>query len=327
MNNFQQFAPPDIKMPESVQQATENVGSAIGGLKSSVSDTLNDFSSQASAGAGASTQFLQSNTIIAKFVFLILVVIGFLFLMNLGVILLAYFLNPSNNPFIIKGMIPGNISNTFVQDPSIGDKTKIIKLSNNERTGLEFTWSVWLQINKLGTTGNYQFVFNKGDLDFNTNGISKVNNGPGLYLTTGSTGNTAKIRVVMDTTDTKQSNNTLDVDNIPLYNKWVNIIIRVENTMLDIYVNGTISGRLNLPAVPKQNFNDINVGQNQGFNGNLSDLRYFNHALSIIEINNIVYWGPNTSPSTNGPNSKASGNYSYLSSVWYSNQLSQSISQ
>jgi hypothetical protein len=322
MNNFQQFTPPDIQIPESFQQATENVGNTINGLKSGVNDTLNDFSNQATAGAGASTEFLQSNTIIAKFVFLILVVIGFLFLMNLGVILLSYFLSPSNNPFIIKGMIPGNIANTFVQDPSIGDKHTIIKLSNNERTGLEFTWSVWLQINQLGKEQDkYQFVFNKGDLNFGTNGITTVNNGPGLYLTTGSSGNTAKIRVMMDTADVNQKNNSIDVDNIPIRNKWVNIIIRLENTMLDVYVNGTISGRLSLPYVPKQNYNDINVGQNQGFNGNLSDLRYFNHALSIIEINNIVYWGPNTSPSKNGPNVSASGNYGYLSSIWYSNKL------
>jgi hypothetical protein len=332
MNNFQQFTPPDIKMPESVQQATENLGNGINNLKTGVTDTLNDFQNQATAGAGASSDFLQSNSIIAKFVFLILVVIAFLFLMNLGVIILGYFFNPSNNPFIIKGMIPGNVANTFIQDPSVGDKSKIIKLSNNERTGMEFTWSVWLQINDIGSgTPKYQFVFNKGDLKPGSDGITTINNGPGLYLSKGSGNgnNAAAITVIMDTATLNQSSNSnpnsisnsLYIDNIPIHNKWVNICIRLENTMLDIYVNGTISGRLVLPSVPKQNYNDINIGQHQGFNGNLSDLRYFNHALSIVEINNIVYWGPNTSPSTNGPNTTASGNYSYLSSLWYSSKF------
>jgi hypothetical protein len=90
--NFQPNAPQNIKMPESVQQVTENIGNSINGLKESVSSNFNEFSTQASAGVGASSQFLQSNTIVAKFAFLILVIIGFLFLLNLGIVLVQYFL-------------------------------------------------------------------------------------------------------------------------------------------------------------------------------------------------------------------------------------------
>jgi hypothetical protein len=318
--NIPNMAPPDIKMPESVQQATENLGNSINDMKSSVNSGLSDFSNQASAGVGASASFLQSNTIVAKFAFIILVIVGFLFLMNLGVIILGYFLNPSDNPFIIKGLISGQTGNTFSQDPNVADKSKIIKLSNNERTGMEFTWSVWLFINDLGATSKHQFIFNKGDLNFDpTTNITTVNNGPGLYIVPNTNGN-CTIKVIMNTASANDSKSSINVDSIPV-RKWVNIIIRLENTMLDIYVNGTISGRLNLPLVPKQNYNDINVCQGGGFNGNLSDLRYFNHALSIIEINNIVYWGPNTSPSANSVNAVKSGGYNYLSSIWYSNKI------
>lgn len=318
--NIPNMAPPDIKMPESVQQATENLGNSINEIKSSVNNSLSDFSDQASAGVGASSQFLQSNTIVAKFAFIILVIIGFLFLMNLGVMLLGYFLNPSDSPFIIRGLINGQTGKTFIQDPKVGDRRKIIKLSNNERTGLEFTWSVWLFINDLGTnTNKYQFVFNKGDLNFGSNNITTINNGPGLYIAPNS-GSTAKLRVIMNTADNKDDKNILDIDAIPI-RKWVNVIIRLENTMLDVYINGTISGRLNLPLVPKQNYNDINVCQGGGFVGNLSDLRYFNHALSIIEINNIVYWGPNTSASVDGVDAGTTGGFNYLSSLWYSAKL------
>ena len=319
--NFQNVAPPDIKMPESVQQATESLGNSITDMKTSVNNSLADFSNQASAGAGASASFLQSNTIVAKFAFIILVIVGFLFLMNLGVILLGYFLNPSDSPFIIKGLISGQTGNTFTQDPNVGDKSKIIKLSNNERTGMEFTWYVWLFISDLDSGSKHQFIFNKGDLKFDPNtNITTVNNGPGLYIVPNTKG-IATIKVIMDTgKPSTDKTNSINIDSIPV-RKWVNIIIRLENTMLDVYVNGTISGRLNLPLVPKQNYNDINVCQGGGFNGNLSDLRYFNHALSIIEINNIVYWGPNTSPSANSVNATKSGAYNYLSSMWYSNKL------
>jgi len=318
--NFQNMAPPDIKMPESVQQATESLGNSINDMKSSVNSSLDSFSNQATAGVGASASFLQSNTIIAKFAFIILVIIGFLFLMNLGVIILGYFLNPSDSPFIIKGLITGQTGKTFSQDPSVGNKSKIVKLSNNERTGMEFTWSVWLFINDLGATSKHQFIFNKGDLNFDSvTNITAVNNGPGLYIVPNTNG-IVTLKVIMNTATSEDSKNNISIDSIPV-RKWVNVIIRLENTMLDVYVNGTISGRLNLPLVPKQNYNDINVCQGGGFNGNLSDLRYFNHALSIIEINNIVYWGPNTNPSADGVDANKSGGYDYLSSIWYSKKL------
>jgi len=318
--NIPNVSAPDIKMPESVQQATESLGNSINDMKSSVNGSLADFSNQATAGVGASAAFLQSNTIVAKFAFIILVIVGFLFLMNLGVIILGYFLNPSDSPFIIKGLISGQTGNTFTQDPTTADKSKIIKLSNNERTGMEFTWSVWLFINDLGNTSKHQFIFNKGDLNFDpATNITSVNNGPGLYIVPRTNGN-CTLKVIMNTASADDSKSSISIDSIPV-RKWVNVIIRLENTMLDIYINGTISGRLNLPLVPKQNYNDINVCQGGGFNGNLSDLRYFNHALSIIEINNIVYWGPNTSPSANSVNAVKSGAYNYLSSVWYSKKL------
>jgi len=314
------MAPPDIKMPESIQQASESFGNSINDMKSSVNNSLDDFSNQATAGVGASSSFLQSNTIIAKFAFIILVIIGFLFLMNLGVIILGYFLNPSDSPFIIRGLITGQTGKTFSQDPSVGNKAKIVKLSNNERTGMEFTWSVWLFINDLGSTSKHQFIFNKGDLNFDSvTNITSVNNGPGLYIVPNTNG-VATLKVIMNTANANDTKSNIEVKDIPV-RKWVNVIIRLENTMLDVYINGTISGRLNLPLVPKQNYNDINVCQGGGFNGNLSDLRYFNHALSIIEINNIVYWGPNTSPSSDSVDATATGSYNYLSSVWYSNKL------
>lgn len=45
--------------------------------------------------------------------------------------------------------------------------------------------------------------------------------------------------------------------------------------------------------VPKQNYNDVNVCQNGGFDGQLSNLQYYTHALSSPEINAQVVSGPN----------------------------------
>jgi hypothetical protein len=317
--NFQPNVQENVKVPESVQKITETVGNSITSLKENVSNNFNDFSNQTTAGVGASAQFLQSNTIVAKFAFLILVIVGFLFLLNIGIFLVQYFLNPSSSPYIVKGMISGQSAKTFSQDPAKGDVKTIIKLSNNELTGIEFTWSVWIYITDLGNdSSKYKFIFNKGDVNFGANNITQVNNAPGLYISP-SNGQTAKLRVIMDTSDASGINNFVDIDKIPI-RKWVNVIIRLQNTMLDVYINGTISGRLNLPLVPKQNYNDVNVCQGGGFSGNLSDLRYFDRALSIIDINNIYYWGPNlTSGET--PTSATANGSNYLSSLWYAAKI------
>jgi len=216
-------------------------------------------------------------------------------------------------------MISGQSAKTFSQDPAKGDVKTIIKLSNNQLTGIEFTWSVWIYINDLGNDSTkYKFIFNKGDVNFGANNITQVNNAPGLYISP-SNGETARLHLIMDTSDASGVNNFVDIDKIPI-RKWVNVIIRLENTILDVYINGTISGRLNLPLVPKQNYNDINVCQGGGFSGNLSDLRYFDRALSIIEINNIYYWGPNLT-SGEAPTSATANGSNYLSSLWYASKI------
>jgi hypothetical protein len=325
-----------VQLPNFVKNATESLGNAVsdvgktyGDIKSNVNTSLSGFSQQASAGVGASQQFLTSNTIVAKFAFVILIIILFIFFLGLGVNLIQYFINPANNPYLIKGMISGSDSQIITQDPSRKGAISI-RRSNNQRTGLEFTWSVWLYIadlkngsttattNAQGVTTTstslpttYQHVFSKGDAAFGSNGIATVNNGPGLYIAPG----TNTLHIIMNTTGPNNSSDAIvDISNVPI-KKWVHVAIRMENTMMDVYINGVIAERLVLQYVPKQNYSDVLVCQNGGFNGNLSNLRYYDKALSVIQITNIVYWGPNTSASSSTGTTK--GGFEYLSSTWY----------
>ena len=98
-------------------------------------------------------------------------------------------------------------------------------------------------------------------------------------------------------------------------NKWINVIIRCENTELDVYINGSIARSYKLHGVPKQNYGDVYVAMNGGFSGNISNLWYYNHALGAGEIQSISAKGPNTKLlSANGNTIK---NTSYLSTRWY----------
>lgn len=303
----------NIQMPQFIQDGMKSMTDGISNVKTSVSESVNQFSNE----PGASSGFSFSNTIIAKFAFLILVLIVFMFLFNLGITLIAYFSGPSSNPYVVKGMMDGTYSVMVPQDPGTKSSVTLLR-SNNKNSGIEFTWSVWLYISDLNSsTTKFQHIFNKGDNKYNTStNLAEVNNAPGLYLNPGDNA----LRVIMNTVNAYDTNNMVDISNIPI-RKWFNVAIRLQNNLLDIYVNGTISARKVLENVPKQNYNNVYVCQNGGFAGKLSDLRYFSSALNVFEINQIVTKGPNTSTSSLTDDQKAKGNYTYLSTSWYRSKM------
>uniref|UniRef100_A0A6C0IKV1 LamG-like jellyroll fold domain-containing protein n=1 Tax=viral metagenome TaxID=1070528 RepID=A0A6C0IKV1_9ZZZZ len=300
------------KLPsqESMQQGISNLGNTLQNTSSQLTDTFSEFSKQSATVPEATTGFLQSNTIIAKFAFIILVLIGMLVLLNLGVILISILFGPSDSPYLINGMIDGNNSMVVHQDPKQGGSATILR-SNNEDSGAEFTWSSWLYINDLGNQDEkYQHVFSKGDGQFDAvTNLSSMNNSPGVYLEP----KTNNLRVMMDTVKYGDANTSIVVENMPI-KKWIHLAIRLQNKIIDIYVNGTLSKRMVLSNVPKQNYSDVYIAQNGGFNGKLSSLRYYNSALNVFDINSIVRKGPNLTVKDGNLNTKY---FSYLSNYWY----------
>ena len=110
-------------------------------------------------------------------------------------------------------------------------------------------------------------------------------------------------------------NEEIVVNDIPL-NKWINVMIRVENTTMDVYVNGTIVKRHQLSGVPKQNYGNVYVSMNGGFNGYTSNLHYWDYALGLAHIQYIISSGPNMEmEDTDLKNSKPR----YFSLRWFFN--------
>ena len=301
---------------QNIQATSNNIEQSYNSMRTSLDNNLNSFSQKVNENAEASTGFLSSNTIVAKFAFIILIIIIFVLLLNLGIILLSKINSPSTNPYLINGMISGGTQRSITQDPS--DRNAIpISRSNNEKTGLEFTYSVWIYLEDIGqNAGNtllYRNIFNKGDNTYDeTTGIA-LNNGPGLYLESPDTNSSpeyARLKVLMDTY--ADNSTEIEIDNVPI-KKWVNVIIRAQNTVIDVYINGSIAQRVILDEVPKQNYYNMHVGQNGGFSGQLSNLRYYQKALNIFEIKQILDEGPNLSSDVS-----TTGYYNYLSNLWYS---------
>ena len=302
--------------------AVSSISSSIADAKSSINDSMNQFSSTSAMDAGK--EFLQSNSLIAKFGFIILVLFGFLFLFKIGMMIISSILAPTDSPYLVKGLITGTESVRIQQDSRTS--SAIVNYSENQPTGLEFTYSVWILLNSTNTSANskYAHIFNKGIVDgsnITVSGVNNMSNAPGLYVK-GNTDGTSTFRVYMDTfsqsgsiQNIDEQRTTMDISGVP-YNKWVNVIIRVENRILDVYINGVLTQHKDLGYVPRQNFGDVYVCQNGGFSGKLSDLRYYAKGLNVFEINGIVGWGPNlsTSPSASG---QSDTDASYLSHLWY----------
>jgi|UniRef100_A0A6C0JBK6 hypothetical protein len=235
--------------------------------------------------------FLQSNSIVAKFAFLLLVLFVFIIVLRLGISAIAWAISPTSDPILINGMVDAKHMIKILQDPSKKGAIPVLR-SKNQQDGLVFTWSVWMLIDDLEYKKNeYKHVFHKGNDDINVSkvpiGMNKPNNAPGLYIAP----NTNSLIVIMNTFN--KINEEVTVDDIPL-NKWINVIIRVdEQHQMDIYINGRLVKRHMLSSVPKQNYGDVFVSMNGGFSGYTSSLRYFAEAIGTNKIQSIIDSGPN----------------------------------
>ena len=280
--------------------------------------------------------FMESNNLVAKIAFLLLVIFVFIILLQLCVKLLVFFFDTSSSPYLINGMVRANQPIAFPQDPA-SQNAKPLQRSINGPDGIEFTWSIWIYIDSLpehSIATNYLHIFNKGNSDVVTvdsnegtaggciygadiypgcvkAGLVQPNNAPGLYIAPG----TNELVVIMNTFD--NINNEILIPNIPL-NKWINVIIRCQNTTLDIYINGTIAKSIDLGYVPKQNYGDVYTSLGGGFDGYISNLRYYNYALGTSAIQSITQIGPNIKTVDSTAGSGMSSKYSkYLSLNWY----------
>lgn len=258
-------------------------------------------------------EFFESNSLVAKFAFILFILFAFIVILRLGIALLGYLIRPGDTNKLIDGMVDSKQLIVIPQDPKTNG-SKTVTRSVNASDGIEFTWSCWIFIDDLAyNSGRYKCVFYKGN-DYATNpeednlGLNFPNNAPGLYIAP----NTNELVILMNTFNV--INEKITINDIPL-NKWVNVIIRCSNRILDVYINGTITKSHKLTGVPKQNYGNVYVSPNGGFSGYTSNLWYYDYALGTLEISRLVANGPNTY--MKGSNAMAMKNPNYLSLRWF----------
>lgn len=305
---------------ERASSMVTNIGDSVSNAKEGLNGIVSEYSSSSVADVGSA--FLDTNSLIAKFVFLIVVLIAFFLLMNLGIYLISWFATTDKSPYIFKGIYNTNVKKQIRQDPKL-DGSKPIYRSNNEDKGIEFTWSSWLKLDQVPTTDTANVVYhiyNKGSQpevhvpnavrndDINPNYALK--NCPGLYVTDVSA-NRLQLNIKIDTIGSSES--IIPIVDLPI-KRWFHLAIRLQNKIIDVYVNGTITTRVPFTGIPEQNYGDVFIGYH-GYNGGISNLRYFDSALSVFQISNIVMSGPDL---RNPDENQNTGNsVDYLSGSWY----------
>jgi hypothetical protein len=326
-------------------------GSSGGGFLSGITS---GFSSPGQAGLSSSSgigggggfglkDFMESNSYVAKFAFILMVFIAFVILLRVTIVGLSYFMLPTMTPFVLDGTAnTEDMAINVSQDPALPGSVFIAR-SMNEDGGLEFTWSAWFLVNQAPQTEDkYSRIFSKGGegTKESSTGIYYPNNAPGLYLKrtkiTGATnpdrsdtGENITLMAVVDVNGKNSGGSVTKADlneqlvatDIPM-KKWVNAIIRVTNNVIDLYVNGRLAQRRNTAGIPIQNYGKVNIGEDKTanrFSGYISTIQYFNYSVGASKIMSIVDEGPNLKMVTNGgadtTATKSVG--SYLSNIWY----------
>lgn len=190
------------------------------------------------------------------------------------------------------------------QDASKYTDAKPISVSVNERTGIEFAYSLYMFVNPSTFDGQATFkhVFHKG---FNNPWPLM---GPGVFLH----GDKNSLRVLMNTYANPYT--YADINNIPV-GKWFHLVLNCYKNGLDIFVNGNLATRIPFKnTIPYQNYQDIilfsntkvntlrgtvipalnndNFNIDGAFTGHVSNLVYARYALSVNEIQNLMATGP-----------------------------------
>jgi hypothetical protein len=216
----------------------------------------------------------------------------------------------------------------FEQNPK-NPRAKLLPLSDNERSGAEFSYSFYLWINpsSFRQEEGLLHIMHKG----NPTPFPLMS--PGVFLK--SHENT--LRVYMNSSSTW--NNFIDIENIPV-KKWVHVIVMARANAIEVYINGNLAKKLNMDgAALYQNFGNlylfsqrpciVNGAQmaslNGGilqifgtFSGNMSNLFYYSYALSYTEIQSLVAAGPSRKTEKSDENAPP-----YLEDAWWTNNASR----
>lgn len=229
---------------------------------------------------------------------------------------------------------------TVVQNPLI-PKSKIINFSDNQRSGVEFSYALFVNISSATFNGEKQLfhILHKGYSQLYPLFC------PGIFCW----GHKNMLRIFLNNYDTW--NNSIDIENIPV-DKWFHLVVSCKGNTQYVYINGNLKAKTQMSnnSPPYQNYGNVYafsgrkiivgpsamtaslqsdplfqssstnqtplvsynfVGPIQGM---LSRVYYFAYALTYTEIQSLMNNGP--SSKVNGPDMVMTQS---LSDTWWTN--------
>tara|TARA_B110000967_G_C18889071_1_gene566059 strand:+ start:2488 stop:3228 length:741 start_codon:yes stop_codon:yes gene_type:complete len=177
----------------------------------------------------------------------------------------------------------------LLDGPSKADTNTMVpytKLSGNA-SSTDFTYSTWIYVNNWNTKhGKDKIILQRKSNDGNFSPQIKLDPYKNdLTINTSYSGGAGGPNGT-----SQSSNQTCKINNIPLQ-KWIHILITINNRALDTYIDGklvktciiegppTVSGTANIDICPANN----NVDE-AGFDGFIAKVRYYSRALNPREV-------------------------------------------
>ena len=262
-------------------------------------------------------EFFESDSIFVKLAFLLLAIIMFYIILLLGLRIIQSINSKDATVKVVDGLV--NLRSTsyeVLQDPN-NKASRTIYRSEDDDLGIEFTWSVWLFIKKNNTkSAKPTPIFYKGKK------LSTLYHTPGLYLDNNTNALIVKLNTYNLESNSVGFDEVIKIDESVL-NKWVNVIIRVNQKEVDVYINGILTKNLKLKNIPYQNYENIQIGDSENsLDGYLSNLTYYNTSLGTKSILDVYTEGPSLKIDKNLDKStqdSALAKNPYLSINWYFN--------
>jgi hypothetical protein len=270
----------------------------------------------------SSGSFIFGNGLIPQILLaLIAGIVVFLIFFSIEALVKTYYKYSMSKTVIVANTIMSSQSIVVRQDPS-DPNAKMLLHSDNEFTGVEFTYSFFLFVDPatFDTSNGLKHVFYKG---YSTPFPLL---GPAVFVR--SDENT--LRIFMNSYKSWYS--YVDIQNVPVQ-KWFYVAIVFRANTLEVYINGNLKGRIPMEKTyPYQNYQNLIVFGKSTFNSNttlgnklvnlqgveedfkvtgtmagqLSRFYHYRYALSFAEIQANANMGPSSTidmPTTQSANS------------------------
>ena len=162
-----------------------------------------------------------------------------------------------------------------------------LKLSDTRKT-YSCSFCFWLNLRSMS---NMQDVDTNFILSYDMKNINKIDD-PYFNVIYGDVNNTNVNQITVSFKNLNNTSEHLIIKDIELQ-KWLCIQIVLKDTTIDFYLNGELIKSKTLNYIPiMTNKGNLIIGKENGFNGIMTKLTYYNYALSEFDLSKYYNKGP-----------------------------------